>query len=73
MKSLIVAALVAMFVATMFGGLATAGVQEGPAPNSCDGNPDGSGMEPSPNGNTNAESPGPAPNSGDGIPDGSGF
>lgn len=73
MKSLIVVALVAMFVATMFGGPAIAGVQEGPAPNSGDGNPDGSGMDPFPNGNPNAESPGPAPNSGDGIPDGSGF
>jgi len=37
MKSLIVVALVAMFVVTMFGGLAIAGVQEGPAPNSGDG------------------------------------
>ena len=72
MKSLIVVALVAMFVVTMFGGFAIAGVQEGPAPNSGDGVSDGSGMEPSPNGN-NANPPGPAPNSGDGIPDGSGF
>ena len=41
---------------------------EGPAPNSGDGVPDGSGMDgPSNNG------PGPAPNSGDGVPDGSGF
>jgi len=73
MKSLIVVALVAMFVVTMFGGLAIAGVQEGPAPNSGDGVSDGSGMEPSPNGNPKVDSPGPAPNSGDGVSDGSGF
>ena len=49
----------------------------GPAPNSGDGVPDGSGFD-APNGaNGNVGSGsgpvGPAPNSGDGIPDGSGF
>ncbi|UCD09589.1 MAG: hypothetical protein JSU79_02805 [Dehalococcoidales bacterium] len=39
-----------------------------PAPNSGDGNPDGSGFDDVENGGE-----GPAPNSGDGIPDGSGF
>lgn len=73
MKSLILVALAAMLLATMFGGSAIAGVQDGPAPNSGDGIPDGSGMVPSPNGNPNAESPGPAPNSGDGVSNGSGF
>jgi len=73
MKSLIVITLVAMLVATMFGGLAMAGIQEGPAPNSGDGVSDGSGMDTSPNGNPNANSPGPAPNSGDGVSDGPGF
>ena len=73
MKSLILVALAAMLLATIFGGSAIAGVQDGPAPNSGDGVSDGSGMDPSPNGNPNAESPGPAPDSGDGIPDGSGF
>ena len=51
----------------------------GPAPNSGDCVPDGSGFD-SPNG-PNSDGPGgsenghfgPAPNSGDGIPDGSGF
>ena len=49
----------------------------GPAPNSGDGIPDGSGFD-SPNGpnggGAGGNGPaGPAPNSGDGIPDGSGF
>jgi len=52
---------------------ATLGTHEGPAPNSGDGIPDGSGMDDPANGNPDANSPGPAPNSGDGIPDGSGF
>lgn len=50
----------------------------GPAPNSGDGVPDGSGFD-SPNGPNDSDAAagsgpaGPAPNSGDGIPDGSGF
>lgn len=46
----------------------------GPAPNSGDGIPDGSGFDRDDDW-PNEESPskGPAPNSGDGIPDGSGF
>jgi hypothetical protein len=44
MKSLMVISLVAMLVATIFCGLAMAGMQEGPAPNSGDGVPDGSGF-----------------------------
>lgn len=64
----------AMLVAAMFCGSAMASLQVGPAPNSGDGDPDGSGMDsPFQNGNPDVESPGPAPNSGDGIPDGSGF
>jgi len=43
----------------------------GPAPNSGDGIPDGSGFD-QPN-RINEKGFGPAPNSGDGIPDGSGF
>lgn len=39
-----------------------------PAPNSGDGNPDGSGFD-----GDVGSGPGPAPNSGDGNPDGSGF
>jgi hypothetical protein len=47
---------------------------KGPAPNSGDGIPDGSGMptQSAPQAD-NGAAPGPAPNSGDGIPDGSGF
>ncbi len=49
----------------------------GPAPNSGDGIPDGSGLEipGGPKSETGSGSGlvGPAPNSGDGIPDGSGF
>jgi len=40
----------------------------GPAPNSGDCIPDGSGLDP-----RDCPGKGPAPNSGDGIPDGSGF
>ncbi|MFC2023954.1 hypothetical protein ACFLTJ_00005 [Chloroflexota bacterium] len=57
--------------------LADSSGPSGPAPNSGDGIPDGSGLE-APNGANgdiapDSESVGPAPNSGDGIPDGSGF
>jgi len=73
MKRLIVVALVAVLAATMLSGPSMASMQEGPAPNSGDGVPDGSGMDDPINGNPNANSPGPAPNSGDGVSDGSGF
>ena len=69
----IVVALVAMLALTILYGFAVAGECEGPAPNSGDGIPDGSGMDDPLNGNPDANSHGPAPNSGDGIPDGSGF
>ena len=45
----------------------------GPAPNSGDGVPDGSGYERTDWPNECSPGKGPAPNSGDGIPDGSGF
>lgn len=48
------------------------GDSRGPAPNSGDGVPDGSGFE-NPPSSGSGTSPGPAPNSGNGIPDGSGF
>ncbi len=74
MKIIIVIALMAMFGATMLCGSVMAGQQEGPAPNSGDGIPDGSGMDSQfQNGKTDGESPGPAPNSADGIPDGPGW
>jgi len=49
---------------------ANSSISPGPAPNSGDGIPDGSGFD-GPNGD--GSDVGPAPNSGDGIPDGSGF
>ena len=73
MKSLTLFALTVMLLAAMVGGPALAGIQEGPAPNSGDGYPDGSGMDDPLNRNPDANSPGPAPNSGDGISDGPGF
>jgi hypothetical protein len=45
----------------------------GPAPNSGDCIPDGSGYDPSDWPNNDKPGMGPAPNSGDGVPDGSGF
>ena len=44
----------------------------GPAPNSGDCVPDGSGFD-APMGPATLDAVGPAPNAGDGIPDGSGF
>ena len=45
----------------------------GPAPNSGDGEPDGSGFGLDDWQNDESPGVGPAPNSGDGIPNGSGF
>ena len=45
----------------------------GPAPNSGDGDPDGSGFDQPNRQNEDNIGKGPAPNSGDGDPDGSGF
>jgi hypothetical protein len=53
---------------TMLCASAVAGNSVGPAPNSGDGIPDGSGLE-----RPDVSGVGPAPNSGDGFPDGSGF
>ena len=73
MKKIVSIAILLLVLASVFCGIVTASnsvVQTpvGPAPNSGDGIPDGSGLE-------RPDSPGmgPAPNSGDGIPDGSGF
>lgn len=49
-------------------GVAAASNAAGPAPNSGDGVPDGSGLE-----RPDCPGVGPAPNSGDGTPYGSGF
>ena len=79
MKKIYVIILVAAILITvMFCGSAVAkeekNISPGPAPNSGDGNPDGSGFDRT-DWPPNEDSPGmgPAPNSGDGIPDGSGF
>ena len=60
--------IVAMLTMTVFCATAAASNALGPAPNSGDCIPDGSGL-PLPD----APGMGPAPNAGDGIPDGSGF
>ena len=73
MKKIVSSAILLLVVASMiFGIVAAAEVPFGPAPNSGDGTPDGSGL---PQICPNEDSPGdgPAPNSGDGTPDGSGF
>ena len=74
-KILIIAAIVAMVIT----GIAVAALgnqgqmkSPGPAPNSGDGIPDGSGFV-SFDGQGPAYGPGPAPNSHDGIPDGPGW
>ena len=69
MKAFLVLIAVLTLLVTMSGVVIADGVDShGPAPNSGDCVPDGSGMDDWPNGG-----PGPAPNSGDGIADGSGF
>jgi hypothetical protein len=62
-----------MFVvlASLICGVASA-TASGPAPNSGDGMPDGSGFD-QPSHNSDGKGMGPAPNSGDGVSDGSGF
>ena len=72
-KILIIAAIVTIVVA----GVAIAaagnhGMSHGPAPNSGDCIPDGSGFA-SFDGQGPGYGPGPAPNSGDGVPDGPGW
>ena len=66
MKKIIVLILIVVFLVFSFGSIVIAA--RGPAPNSGDCVPDGSGFE-EPFGN----GPGPAPNSGDGVPDGPGW
>ncbi len=66
-KTIIIACIVIAIVGTAGYAIAEG---NGPAPNSGDCIPDGSGFE-TPNGQEYG--PGPAPNSGDGIPDGPGW
>ena len=71
MKKQIGVAILLLVCSCMFYGTVVASNTVGPAPNSGDGIPEGSGFES--DHWQNEDSPGPAPNSGDGIPDGSGF
>ena len=71
MKKQLGVAILLLVFASMLCGTVAAVNTAGPAPNSGDSFPDGSGFEDSHW--QNVDSPGPAPNSGDGIPDGSGF
>ena len=73
MKRIIsIAILIFVFFIIFFGIVAASNSDgpalDGPAPNSGDGVPDGSGF-----GDPDNSGIGPAPNSGDGVPDGSGF
>jgi hypothetical protein len=70
MKRVLMVVLVGVFFLGM-GTMITAYGGPGPAPNSGDGTPDGSGLEPVP-GPIGAQDPfGPSEFAGDGIPDGS--
>jgi hypothetical protein len=76
-KLLVILAVAIMLIATSGIAFADSNGPMGPAPNSGDCVPDGSGFD-SPNGpnadvGSGSGPVGPAPNSGDGIPDGSGF
>ena len=85
MKRFLVVIMILTFLLATVGMVFAAGAgntsvgSNGPAPNSGDGIPDGSGLDTpiGPNGDGVTDSgtgpSGPAPNSGDGIPDGSGF
>jgi hypothetical protein len=61
--------MVVVLATVLCGGMA-AGQQDGPAPNSGDGIPDGSGWDET---HWPEQGKGPAPNSGNGIPDGPGW
>jgi hypothetical protein len=80
MKKLIaIMAFLALFASGFCMAAGTNFGSNGPAPNSGDGVPDGSGFDGSfgPDGigtpGSGSGPQGPAPNSGDGVPDGSGF
>ncbi len=71
MKKIVGIIILVLVCSSILFGTVAASNTVGPAPNSGDCNPDGSGFES--DHWQNEDSPGPAPNSGDGIPDGSGF
>ncbi|MFC1620715.1 hypothetical protein ACFL2G_00270 [Candidatus Omnitrophota bacterium] len=75
-KILVLSMLMALLLVGIGSAMAAdSGNSPGPATNSGDGIPDGSGLDTpnGPNGSDTGKSPGPAPNSGDGIPDGPGW
>jgi hypothetical protein len=73
MKKSVGIAIVVLVCASIVCGIAAAEISVGPAPNSGDCIPDGSGFEQPNWQNEDNSGMGPAPNAGDGIPDGSGF
>ncbi|MGD9131789.1 MAG: hypothetical protein PVH73_09495 [Candidatus Bathyarchaeota archaeon] len=73
MKKQIGVAILVLVIASMLCGVVAASNDAGPAPNSGDCIPDGSGFDEPNWQNEDRPGNGPAPNSGDGIPDGSGF
>ena len=76
-KWIMILSLVVFLGANLAPAIASGPGLDGPAPNSGDGVPDGSGLGDPDNGPSGAGEEngqdGPAPNSGDGVPDGSGF
>jgi len=72
-KWIMILSLVLFLGANLTPAIASGTGQDGPAPNSGDGEPDGSGFDSQTGPNGAGEETGPAPNSGDGDPDGSGF
>jgi len=81
MKKIIMLILIIIFLAFSFSSMVIGKNAAGPAPNSGDCVPDGSGFKWDDNGEPvdpdfpfgSGDAPGPAPNSGDGIPDGPGW
>ena len=77
-KWIMILSIVLFFGANLAPAIASGPALDGPAPNSGDGVPDGSGYEDDPDNGPYGYGDdygmdGPAPNSGDGIPDGPGW
>ena len=73
MRKIVGIAVLLLVLTSMACGLAAAANSVGPAPNSGDCIPDGSGFDHPNWQNDDSPGRGPAPNSGDGVPNGSGF
>lgn len=73
MKKIGIVLSVLVFASLICGIASAVSSSVGPAPNSGDCIPDGSGFDHPNRNNQDSHGKGPAPNSGDGIPDGSGF